>query len=40
VAPAALALGLVLLLGLYVPPPLDGWLREAVHYLEGTSENR
>ena len=40
VVPPALALALVLLLGLYVPPPLDGLLRDAALYLEGTSENQ
>jgi hydrogenase-4 component F len=34
-APILLCLGLVLLLGLYIPPPLDGLLREAAAVLEG-----
>ena len=34
-APILLALGLVLLVGLYVPPPLEHLLREAVAFLEG-----
>ena len=36
VAPIALALGLVLLLGLYLPPPLERLLREAAESLGGT----
>jgi hydrogenase-4 component F len=35
VAPLLLALALVLLLGLCVPPPLDEMLREAANFLEG-----
>jgi hydrogenase-4 component F len=34
VVPIVLFLGLVLLLGLYVPPALDGLLREAANFLE------
>jgi hydrogenase-4 component F len=36
-APVLLCLGLVLLLGLYIPPPLDSLLREAAALLEGPS---
>ncbi len=35
VAPVVLLLALVLLLGLYLPPPLDTLLREAAAFLEG-----
>jgi hydrogenase-4 component F len=38
VAPVALALGVVLLLGLFIPPPLDAVLRDAVAQLEGSRE--
>jgi len=33
-APIVLLLALVLLLGLYIPPPLEGLLREAAAFLE------
>ena len=36
VAPVALFMALVLLLGLYIPPPLDALLRDAAASLEGT----
>jgi hydrogenase-4 component F len=36
VAPAALFMALVLGLGIYIPPPLDALLRDAVAFLEGT----
>jgi hydrogenase-4 component F len=36
VAPVALFMALVLVLGLYIPPPLDALLRDAVAFLEGT----
>jgi hydrogenase-4 component F len=36
-APILLFMGLVLLLGLYIPPPLESLLREAVAFLEGSS---
>jgi hydrogenase-4 component F len=34
-APAAGLLALVLMLGLYIPPPLSAWLHDAVRFLEG-----
>ena len=37
VAPIALFMALVLLLGLYIPPPLDALLRDAAATLEGTT---
>ena len=37
VAPIVLFIALVLLLGLYIPPPLDALLRDAVVAVEGTS---
>ncbi len=36
VAPAAACLSLVLLLGIYLPPPLDGLLQSAAHFVDGT----
>jgi hydrogenase-4 component F len=36
VGPAVVFLALVLLLGLYVPPPLDALLRDAARFVEGT----
>ncbi len=35
VLPILLFMALVLLLGLYIPPPLDGLLRDAAAFLEG-----
>jgi hydrogenase-4 component F len=36
VAPVALLMALVLLLGVYIPPPLETLLRDAAQFLEGT----
>jgi hydrogenase-4 component F len=36
VGPAIACLALVLLLGIYLPPPVDGLLQSAAHFLDGT----
>ena len=36
VAPAIACLALVLLLGLYIPPPINGLLQDAANFLDGT----